>query len=261
MWELGIADGVVGMAAGISAMGEVDWKYLSVVQSVVLVGFLLGFQQWEIDFVQQDMLFGLLLGFQQWEIDFVQQEMLFGLLLGCQQLEFVAWKLVAGIVLESTGSQLLTLDEFEDELWNQNLVSCDCWSQIVVFHIQVENHGGNKTYPCNALVFGHEYSEGEAGSDEDLKVIKDDDGKEMRKRKRMESNRESVRRSRQRKQKQLEELMGEVGKLRKENNQIMTTTSITSQHLMTLEAHNSVLQAQMVELNHTLHSLNDKIMC
>ncbi|KAM6544325.1 hypothetical protein CsatB_008772 [Cannabis sativa] len=97
------------------------------------------------------------------------------------------------------------------------------------------------------------------GSEEDLKVLKDDDGEEMRKRKRMESNRESARRSRQRKQKQLEELMGEVGKLRKENNQIMTTISITTQHLMTIDAHNSVLRAQMVELNHTLHSLNDII--
>ncbi|PON90957.1 Basic-leucine zipper transcription factor [Trema orientale] len=91
-----------------------------------------------------------------------------------------------------------------------------------------------------------------SGSDEDLQVLMD-----QRKRKRMQSNRESARRSRLRKQQHLDELMGQVAQLRKENNQIMTSISITTQHLMSVEAENSVLRAQMAELTQRLQSLND----
>ncbi|XP_062097942.1 bZIP transcription factor 11-like [Humulus lupulus] len=92
-----------------------------------------------------------------------------------------------------------------------------------------------------------------SGSEEDLKVLMDHE----RKRKRMQSNRESARRSRQRKQQHLDELMGQVANLRKENNQILTSISITTQHLMSVEAENSVLRAQMEELGQRLQSLND----
>ncbi|PON54906.1 Basic-leucine zipper transcription factor [Parasponia andersonii] len=93
-----------------------------------------------------------------------------------------------------------------------------------------------------------------SGSDEDLQVLMD-----QRKRKRMQSNRESARRSRLRKQQHLDELMGQVAQLRKENNQIMTSISITTQHLMSVGAENSVLRAQMAELIRRLQSLNDII--
>ncbi|KAL1215729.1 bZIP transcription factor 11 [Cardamine amara subsp. amara] len=82
---------------------------------------------------------------------------------------------------------------------------------------------------------------------------------EQRKRKRMLSNRESARRSRMKKQKLLDDLTAQVNKLKKENNEIVTSVSITTQHYLTVEAENSVLRAQLDELNHRLQSLNDII--
>ncbi|XP_010548067.1 PREDICTED: bZIP transcription factor 11-like [Tarenaya hassleriana] len=82
---------------------------------------------------------------------------------------------------------------------------------------------------------------------------------EQRKRKRMISNRESARRSRMRKQKLLDDLTAQVAQLRKENHQIVTSVSITTQHYLAVEAENSVLRAQIDELRHRLDSLNDII--
>ncbi|KAG4140228.1 hypothetical protein ERO13_D06G003300v2 [Gossypium hirsutum] len=88
-----------------------------------------------------------------------------------------------------------------------------------------------------------------SGSEEDLH--------NQRKRKRMESNRESARRSRMRKQKHLDELMAQVTQLVKDNNQILTTINFTTQHYINMEAENSVLRAQMMELSQRLESLNE----
>ncbi|CAH8329619.1 unnamed protein product [Eruca vesicaria subsp. sativa] len=82
---------------------------------------------------------------------------------------------------------------------------------------------------------------------------------EQRKRKRMLSNRESARRSRMKKQKLLDDLTAQVNQLKKENNEIVTSVSITTQHYLTVEAENSVLRAQLDELSHRLDSLNDII--
>ncbi|CAH8380109.1 unnamed protein product [Eruca vesicaria subsp. sativa] len=82
---------------------------------------------------------------------------------------------------------------------------------------------------------------------------------EQRKRKRMLSNRESARRSRMKKQKLLDDLTAQVNQLKKENNEIVTSVSITTQHYLTVEAENSVLRAQLDELSHRLESLNDII--
>ncbi|GAA0173565.1 DNA-binding transcription factor [Lithospermum erythrorhizon] len=92
------------------------------------------------------------------------------------------------------------------------------------------------------------------GSDENLLILMNE-----RKRKRMESNRESARRSRMRKQKHVDNLMAQVSQLKKDNNQIMTSVSITTQHYMNVEAENSVLRAQMIELTQRLQSLNEII--
>jgi chromosome segregation ATPase len=92
------------------------------------------------------------------------------------------------------------------------------------------------------------------GSEEDLQVLMD-----QRKRKRKQSNRESARRSRMRKQKHMDDLMVEVERLRNENNEIMTRMNMTSQHYLKIEAENCVLRAQMIELNQRLQSLNDII--
>ncbi|XP_059636512.1 bZIP transcription factor 44-like [Cornus florida] len=91
-----------------------------------------------------------------------------------------------------------------------------------------------------------------SGSEEDLQVLMD-----QRKRKRMQSNRESARRSRMRKQKHLDDLNAQVAQLKKQNSEILTSTDITTRHYLNVEAENSVLRAQMVELSQRLQSLND----
>ncbi|CAK9178487.1 unnamed protein product [Ilex paraguariensis] len=91
-----------------------------------------------------------------------------------------------------------------------------------------------------------------SGSEEDLQVMMD-----QRKRKRMQSNRESARRSRMKKQKHLDDLMAQVTQIRNENNHILTSMNVTTQHYLHVEAENSVLRAQMMELSQRLQSLND----
>ena len=91
-----------------------------------------------------------------------------------------------------------------------------------------------------------------SGSEGDLHHLVD-----QRKRKRMQSNRESARRSRMRKQQHLDDLMAQVAQLRKENNQILTSINITTQHFMNVESENSVLKAQMGELSQRLESLDE----
>ena len=99
---------------------------------------------------------------------------------------------------------------------------------------------------------GSNQNSGSEGSD--LQLLMD-----QRKRKRMQSNRESARRSRMRKQKHLDDLMAQVDQLRKDNNQILTSMNVTTQHYLNVEAENSVLRAQMMELTQRLQSLNEII--
>ncbi|CAK9148221.1 unnamed protein product [Ilex paraguariensis] len=91
-----------------------------------------------------------------------------------------------------------------------------------------------------------------SGSEEDLQHLMD-----QRKRKRMQSNRESARRSRMRKQKHLDDLTVQVAQLSKENSHIRTNMNITTQQYLNVEAENSVLRAQVIELSQRLESLND----
>ncbi|GMJ03553.1 basic leucine-zipper 44 [Hibiscus trionum] len=91
-------------------------------------------------------------------------------------------------------------------------------------------------------------------SEEDLQALMDE-----RKRKRMISNRESARRSRMRKQKHLDELMAQVTHLQKQNHCIAGNINLAAQHLLNVEAENSVLRAQLGELGHRLQSLNEII--
>ncbi|KAL9992741.1 putative transcription factor bZIP family [Helianthus debilis subsp. tardiflorus] len=88
-----------------------------------------------------------------------------------------------------------------------------------------------------------------SGSEEDLM--------DQRKRKRMQSNRESARRSRMRKQKHLDDLTDQINLMKKDNAQILTTINVTSQQLVHVEADNSVLRAQMSELRQRLDYLNE----
>nr|XP_043616562.1 bZIP transcription factor 11-like [Erigeron canadensis] len=90
-----------------------------------------------------------------------------------------------------------------------------------------------------------------SGSEEDLM--------DQRKRKRMQSNRESARRSRMRKQKHLDDLTEQINKVKKDNSQILTTINVTTQQFVHVEAENSVLRAQIGELSQRLDYLNEII--
>ncbi|GLT43133.1 hypothetical protein SLA2020_171040 [Shorea laevis] len=94
--------------------------------------------------------------------------------------------------------------------------------------------------------------QGSSGSDSDPRYAMIDE----RKRKRMESNRESARRSRMRKQKQLEDLLNEITALQNENSQLVQRISTASQRYNEMEAANDVLRAQAMELTERLRSLN-----
>ncbi|WOL12560.1 hypothetical protein Cni_G21327 [Canna indica] len=91
-----------------------------------------------------------------------------------------------------------------------------------------------------------------SGSEEDLHALMD-----QKKRKRMISNRESAKRSRMRKQKQLADLMAEAEKLRKENNNAFTLLNITKQQYSAVAFENSVLRAQAMEFRNRLQSLSE----
>ncbi|KAJ4797739.1 BZIP transcription factor [Rhynchospora pubera] len=80
---------------------------------------------------------------------------------------------------------------------------------------------------------------------------------EQRKRRRMDSNRESARRSRMRKRKQLEDLTAEVDRLKAGRATAHTALATVRQHYMAVEAENCVLRTQLGELNNRLHALND----
>ncbi|KAG6489365.1 hypothetical protein ZIOFF_050634 [Zingiber officinale] len=84
---------------------------------------------------------------------------------------------------------------------------------------------------------------------------------EQRKLRRMLSNRESARRSRMRKQKHMQDLTAQVGRLRKENGQILIALDATAQLCAGVVAENTVLRAQAVELSARLKSLNEIAYC
>lgn len=89
-----------------------------------------------------------------------------------------------------------------------------------------------------------------SGSGEDLQALI-----AQKKRKRKISNRESARRSRMRKQEHLDDLTAQVNQLRKENSQISTYLTLTTQQYFAMEAENSVQRTQVMELSYRLQSL------
>lgn len=90
-------------------------------------------------------------------------------------------------------------------------------------------------------------------SDEDPRAAAID----QKKQKRMLSNRESARRSRMRKQKHLDDLSAQLSQLRHDNGQLLQALSLATQRFLGVEAENSVLRTQMMELSSRLHSLNE----
>ncbi|XP_057735192.1 bZIP transcription factor 53-like [Arachis stenosperma] len=77
-----------------------------------------------------------------------------------------------------------------------------------------------------------------------------------RKRKRMLSNRESARRSRMRKQKQLEDLTEEVKRLEASNKQLIEAIKMKEESYAEIESSNGVIRAQITELGDRLKFLN-----
>ncbi|KAL2241997.1 UNVERIFIED_CONTAM: bZIP transcription factor 44 [Sesamum indicum] len=71
----------------------------------------------------------------------------------------------------------------------------------------------------------------------------------------MQSNRESARRSRLRKQMHLEDLMNCICLLRKKKSQVLTSIDLIKKQYVEMEAENSVLRAQLIELTKRLQSL------
>ncbi|CAO2187894.1 unnamed protein product [Urochloa humidicola] len=82
---------------------------------------------------------------------------------------------------------------------------------------------------------------------------------ELKRKRRMESNRESAKRSRQRKQQHLDDLNSQVDQLRSTKQQLITAVNITTQNYAAAEAQNSVLRTQMIELESRLSALRDII--
>ncbi|CAA6663407.1 unnamed protein product [Spirodela intermedia] len=72
----------------------------------------------------------------------------------------------------------------------------------------------------------------------------------------MESNRESARRSRLRKQKRVEELLNEAATLKEESARMAAQAAVVEEKLVDLESENAVLGAQVMELKERLQSMN-----
>ncbi|KAJ4757052.1 BZIP transcription factor [Rhynchospora pubera] len=86
---------------------------------------------------------------------------------------------------------------------------------------------------------------------------------EQRRKRRKESNRESARRSRMRKQLHLDGMAAQVASLRAENYKMLVMLERATAGFLTVESENSVLRTQAMELQSRLRSLNEitKCMC
>lgn len=86
----------------------------------------------------------------------------------------------------------------------------------------------------------------------------EDTGQAMhqRRQRRMQSNRESARRSRMRKQKHLDDLIGQVATLQNDNGEILSKMNVATEHYVRVEAENTILRTQLMELTDRLQSLN-----
>ncbi|GAY41076.1 hypothetical protein WN943_017264 [Citrus x changshan-huyou] len=94
--------------------------------------------------------------------------------------------------------------------------------------------------------------QGSSGSDSDPRYANVDE----RKRKRMISNRESARRSRMKKQKQMEDLVNEINHLESANAMLKQNIDSSVQRYVEMESANNILRAQAMELTDRLRSLN-----
>ncbi|KAG0471813.1 hypothetical protein HPP92_016359 [Vanilla planifolia] len=82
---------------------------------------------------------------------------------------------------------------------------------------------------------------------------------DQKKRKRMLSNRESARRSRMRKQQHFDDLLNQMARFKEGNIQMMTEINLRNEKYERLDAENTLLRAQVMELTERLKSLNSMI--
>ncbi|KAL7609535.1 hypothetical protein Lser_V15G12407 [Lactuca serriola] len=95
-------------------------------------------------------------------------------------------------------------------------------------------------------------------STQPLVLVSDDNHDSVsRKQKRTISNRESARKSRIRKKKHMEDLVGQVSQLVSENKCMAINLKDTTQMFVKMESDNLVLKAQLAELTHEFESLNE----
>ncbi|KAF3322685.1 ocs element-binding factor 1-like protein [Carex littledalei] len=81
-------------------------------------------------------------------------------------------------------------------------------------------------------------------------------GSDERKRKRMQSNRDSARRSRLKKQHHLDTLISEAASLKTDNADMEARMNLTTQQYLMVEKENQILRARHAELAERLRSLN-----
>ncbi|KAL6842495.1 hypothetical protein ACP4OV_027730 [Aristida adscensionis] len=82
---------------------------------------------------------------------------------------------------------------------------------------------------------------------------------ERKRKRRMESNRVSAKRSRERKQQHLNDLTSQVDQLKMKNQHLITALNIAAQNSAVAEAHNSVLRTRRMELESRLAALREII--
>ncbi|KAE8722159.1 hypothetical protein F3Y22_tig00014370pilonHSYRG00127 [Hibiscus syriacus] len=76
-----------------------------------------------------------------------------------------------------------------------------------------------------------------------------------KKRKKMESNRESARKSREKKKKQMDDLTNEVSALQEEKNDLIKKVILYTERFMNSESANNALRAQATEYTNRIKSL------
>ncbi|KAJ7560270.1 hypothetical protein O6H91_04G121200 [Diphasiastrum complanatum] len=121
------------------------------------------------------------------------------------------------------------------------------------FSSSAKNIGGIANGRANGTMDNVMQLPSSSASDDDQQVV------DERKQKRMLSNRESARRSRQRKQQHLEELREQLLRLRAENSQMLNKVTVVSQQFAQLSQENQFLRIHAMDLSQQLQRLNHDI--
>uniref|UniRef100_A0A0E0LU53 BZIP domain-containing protein n=1 Tax=Oryza punctata TaxID=4537 RepID=A0A0E0LU53_ORYPU len=103
---------------------------------------------------------------------------------------------------------------------------------------------------------GSSHGSRSSGSEDDIQLQAQMD---LKRKRRKESNRQSAKRSRLRKQQHLDDLTSQVNQLKMENQQLTTTLNMVTQSYAAAESQNSVLRTQMMELDSRLSALREII--